>query len=33
MRNFGVVEYVEEADGRVKARLTSWGKYFLSKVE
>ncbi|HEY1405368.1 MAG TPA: hypothetical protein VF857_02040 [Spirochaetota bacterium] len=33
MRNFGIVEYVEENDGRVKARVTSWGKYFISRID
>lgn len=30
IRHFGLVEYVDDSDGRVKAAVTAWGRQFLS---
>ena len=30
IRHFGLVEYVDDSDGRVKAAVTAWGRHFLS---
>jgi len=33
MKNFGVVVFCNSKDGRVKAKLTAWGRHFLDSLE
>jgi hypothetical protein len=33
MKNFGIITYSNSKDGRVKAKLTAWGRHFLDSIE
>jgi hypothetical protein len=33
MRNFGIVRFSDSQDGRVRAELTEWGRWYLSSIE
>jgi hypothetical protein len=33
MRNFGIVRFCDSQDGRVRAELTEWGRWYLASIE